>query len=121
MHRSFTGFAGKLPSSSVESFFSSCQLSLSPTKSQLLAIKRKDSINNEYFIGDHQILCSATVKDLGILLSSNMKWSCHTLLIVSSVFTCSFHSFKVFSRNILTLLKAYMMYVCPELEYNTLV
>ena len=35
---------------SVESFASSCQLSRPPTKCQRLASKRKDSINDEYFI-----------------------------------------------------------------------
>ena len=30
-------------------------------------------INNEYFIGDNQIYCSAAVKDLVVLISSNLK------------------------------------------------
>ena len=53
---------------SVEPFSSSHQLPLAPTKYHHLAIKRKDSINNEYLIGDNQILCSTTVKDLGVLI-----------------------------------------------------
>ena len=56
----------------VESF-SSSQLSLAPTKCQRLAIKRKDNINNQYFIGDNQIWGSATVKDLGVLISRNLS------------------------------------------------
>ena len=57
----------------MESFSSSRQLSLAPTKCQRLAIKRKDNINNQYFIGDNQIWGSATVKDLGVLISRNLS------------------------------------------------
>ena len=58
---------------SVESSSSSRQLSLAPTKCQRLAIKRKDNINNQYFIGDNQIWGSATVKDLGVFISRNLS------------------------------------------------
>ena len=103
----------------VESFSSTHQLFLAQTKCQHLAIKCKDSINNEYFIGDNQILWSATVKDLGVLISSNLKWSCHILQIVSSAFTSSYCILKSFStKNIWTLLKTYITFVRPKFEYQ---
>ena len=52
----------------------------------------------KYFIADNQILCSATVKDLGVLIFSNLKRSCHTSQIVTSAFTGSLHILKSFSN-----------------------
>ena len=104
---------------SVKSFCSSHQLSLSPTKCQHLAIKHKDLIKNDYFIGDNQVSCSATVKNLCVLISSNLKWSSHVSQIVSSAFICSYRILKSFQLNIWTLLKAYTTYFRSKLEYNT--
>ena len=66
-------------------------------------------------------MCSANVKDLGVLISSNLKWSCHISQIVTSAFTCWYRILKSFpSKNVWTLPKAYITYVHPKLEYNTL-
>ena len=73
-----------------------------------VTIKRKDSLSNKYFIGDNQILCSTTVKDLGVMISSNLKWSCHISQIVSFALTCSYRVLKSISgSNIWPLLTAY--------------
>ena len=66
-------------------------------------------------------MCSATVKDLGVLISTNLKRSFHISQIVSSAFTCSYILKSLSSKNLWTLLKPYITYVHPKLEFNTLV
>ena len=64
----------------------------------------------------------SVVKDLGIHVSDNLKWSFHVCHIYNVASMWAFqvlHSFS--SRNIWTLLKAYTTYVRPKLEYNTVV
>ena len=96
------------------------QLSLALAKCQYLPIKRKGSVNNNYFLGDRAILCTYTVKGLGILISSDLNWSPHIAQIVSNASFCSHRILKTFSsKNIWTLVKAFVTYVRPKLEYNT--
>ena len=57
----------------VESFTNNRQLSLASAKCQYLPIKREGSVNNDNFLGDCAILCTSTVKDLGILISSDLS------------------------------------------------
>ena len=88
-------------------------------KCQYLPIKRKGSVNNNYFLGDCAILCTSSVTDLGILISSDLKWSPHIAQMVSNA-SFSHRILKTFStKNIWTLMKAFVIYVRPKLEYNT--
>ena len=104
--------------SKAESFTNNHQLSLAPAKCQYLPIKRKGSVNNNYFLGDRAILCTSTVKDLGILISSDLKWSPHIAQIVRNALFCSHHIWKTFSnKNIWTLMKAFVTHVQSKLEY----
>ena len=60
------------------------------------------------------------MKDLGILISSDLKWSPQIAQIVSNASFCSHCILKTFfSKNIWTLMKAFVAYVQPKLEYNT--
>ena len=57
------------------------------------------------------------VKNLGIFISSNLKWSHH---VYSTASVCSYQILQAFSsKNVRTLLKAFITYVCPKLEYNS--
>ena len=106
----------------VECFTSSRQLTLAPSKCQHLAITRKRYATsiNQYCIGDHAIETTDKVKDLGILISHDLKWSAHVSYIKANAYTCCYHTLKSFStRNIWILLKAFVTYVRPKLEYNT--
>ena len=78
----------------VESFNNNRQLSFAPGKCQYLPIKRKGNVNNDYFLGDSAISCTSTVKDLGILISSDFKWSPYIAQIVSNtLFSPYFENF----------------------------
>ena len=66
------------------------------------------------------------MKDLGVMISSNLKWSCHISQIVSFALTCSYRSLKSISgSNIWTLLTAYtadsMTYARSKLEYGIII
>ena len=60
------------------------------------------------------------VQDLGVYVSNDMKWSKHISYVRSKASATAYqilHSFS--SKNVWTLLKAYVTYVWPLLEYNT--
>ena len=60
------------------------------------------------------------MKDLGILISGDLKRSPHIAQIVSNASFSSHRILKTFSsKNIWTLVKAFVTYVRPKLEYNT--
>ena len=96
---------------------------LSPAKCQYLPIFRKPyNINHapECHINCYTIPTTFSVCDLGVVISSDLKWNNHISKIVSKAFIGLYyisHSFH--SNNIWILLKAYTTYVRPKLEYNT--
>ena len=109
---------------SINAWVNDRQLSLAPSKCEHLTIARKNKspANNIFNLGLHNIKSVSVVKDLGIHVSDNLKWSCHVSHIYNVALMCAFqvlHSFS--SRNIWTLLKAYTTYVRPKLDYNTVV
>ena len=59
-------------------------------------------------------------KDLGIYVSSNLKWDNHIAKIVNSASTTSYQILKTCkTKNIWTLVKLFQTYIRPKLEYNT--
>ena len=59
-------------------------------------------------------------KDLGIFVSSNLKWEQHIVKIVNLASTTSYQILKVFrTKNIWTLVKLFNTYIRPKLEYCT--
>ena len=109
---------------SINAWVNDRQLSLAPSKCEHLSIacEHKSPANNIFNLGLHNIKSVSVVKDLGIHVSDNLKWSCHVGHIYNVASLCAFqvlHSFS--SRNVWTLLKAYTTYVRPKLEYNTVV
>ena len=96
------------------------QLRLAPTKFEHLPLNRNSSDNHTFTIEDTEICSSNYVKDLGVYVSNDMKWSKHISYVRSKASATAYqilHSFS--SKNVWTLLKAYVTYVRPLLEYNT--
>ena len=81
-----------------------------------------DKASKQYFIGNQKISSLSAVCDLGVVISSNLKWCQHVCSIVSKAFIRSHQSLHCFSsNNVLILLKAYVSYIRPLLEYNTVI
>ena len=100
------------------------QLDLAPAKYAVLKVPRfgMASDTSSFSIGQHQLESIKNFKDLGILISGDLKWSKHINYITSKASVSLYHIMKVFnSKNIWTLLKLYTTYVRPKLEFNTLV
>ena len=68
------------------------QLSLAPHKCQHLALSWKLTANssNKYYINSQCIASCSTVKDLGILISDDLKWSQHIMYIKQTASMCSY-------------------------------
>ena len=108
------------------SWMENYQLTLSPAKCQYLPISHKPyNINHalEYHINCYNtvnIPKTFSVCDLGVVISSDLKWNNHISKIVAKAFIGLYHISHSFnSNNIWILLKAYTTYVRPKLEYNT--
>ena len=96
------------------------QLLLAPEKCHHLCIsKQQPSV--VFNINGKTISTSKEIVDLGITLSSNLKWNAHIAQIKSKAFVRAFQIFNSFStKNPWTLKKAYMTFVRPLLECNTI-
>ena len=71
-------------------------------------------------VGDHKISSVSLVRDLGILIDSNLKFSAHIEQIVSKGYQRLNLIFRAFcSRNLHFLRQMYITYIRPVLEYNT--
>ena len=105
----------------INSWMDSYQLSIAPAKCQHLPIVRHpNNDNNQYRIGNNIISTLSAVSDLGIIVSSNLKWHKHICNISSKASICCYQILHCFSsNNVLILLKTYITYIRPLLEYNT--
>ena len=105
----------------VSSWLSQHQLALAPHKCSVLKIKKKEVTDDaEFSIGNHMVDEQSQVKDLGILVSSDMKWSGHINTICHKASVKSYQILKSFkSKNIWTLWKLFLTYIRPQLEYNS--
>ena len=72
--------------------------------------------------GNQKISSRSAVCDLGVVISSNLKWHQHVCIIVFKAFMHSHQILNCFnSNNVWILLKAYVTYIRPLLEYNTVI
>ena len=96
---------------------------MAPTKCEHLSIKCKNhAIYLEYYIDNTAVCRVSTVRDLGIIISNDLKWSSHISHIVAKVSCCSYQILRSFTtNNVWILLKAYINHVRPKIEYNTVV
>ena len=100
------------------------QLKLAPHKCSVISIKKATtSLNDATFSLENVSLPSSnTIKDLGVFISSDLKWAKHIDSLYKSTSTISYRILKSFkTTNIWTLLKLYTTYVRPKLEFNSCV
>ena len=77
---------------------------------------------NEYLLNSSTIPNVSIVKDLGITISCDLKWSSHLSSLKSAASLCAYQILHAFStRSVWILLRAYITYVRPKLEYNTVI
>ena len=77
---------------------------------------------NEHSLNSSIILTVSIVKDLGITISYDLKWSTHLSSLKSAASLCAYPILHAFlTRNAWILLHAYITYVRPKLEYNTVI
>jgi hypothetical protein len=97
------------------------QLGISIKKCQALNVgtrQRTSELFAEYNIGTNQLPICDTVVDLGVTVDSELKFSEHIHNMVRKALTRSYLLRKCFlSRDRTTLVKAFVVYVRPILEY----
>ena len=77
-------------------------------------------VNHEYVIGDHILPSVNVMKDLGVHISKDLKFSQHCSKIASSAYYVTsliFRNFEYKSPDLL--LKLYIVFVRPKVEYAT--
>jgi hypothetical protein len=99
------------------------QLTISIHKCSVLHIipSRSESTKKPfYFLGLHPLSAQKTVRDLGVLIDEHLSFRPHINTIVSKASSRSYLIFKCFLSNDLdNLLKAFLVYVRPLLEYGS--
>ena len=84
----------------INSWMDSYQLSLAPAKCQHLPIVcHPNNDNNQYHIANNVISTLSVVCDLGVIVSSNLKWHKHICNIFLKASICSYQILHGFSSN----------------------
>ncbi|MEC8568985.1 MAG: reverse transcriptase domain-containing protein, partial [Pseudomonadota bacterium] len=95
------------------------QLLLAPEKCHHLCVSKHQS-SEVFNINGTAIATSRDIVDLGITISSNLKWSAHISQMKTKAFLRTFQLFNSFAtKNPWTLKKAYITFIRPLLECNT--
>jgi hypothetical protein len=103
----------------IQSWCDEWQLSIAANKCSMLHLGRAN-VNNLYTMGATNIPVVRMVKDLGITISADLSFSPHITQITKNAFARINLIFRAFTtRDINCLLKAYIAYVRPLVEYNT--
>uniref|UniRef100_A0A8R1INV2 Reverse transcriptase domain-containing protein n=1 Tax=Caenorhabditis japonica TaxID=281687 RepID=A0A8R1INV2_CAEJA len=98
------------------------RLPLAEAKTYLLHLNPVSNPGHQYFIAGSPILCSNSVKDLGILFDTKLNFSSHINRIVSVALLRSKQLLKSFkSNNPLLYANLFKTYVLPILEYGSAV
>ena len=97
------------------------QLKVNPTKSHLLSIPN-DKFDSSYFLDNVQIESQSPVRDLGIMVQDNLKFSSHVQLITRKAFATSRNIRLCFvGHNIPFYVNLYKTYVRPQVESNMVI
>ena len=95
-------------------------LKLAPEKCFSLHIGKHNTSHQSFFFNETCISSSQAIKDLGIYVTHNLKWTTHINYIYKRAKSTSYHILKFTkTKNIWTLLKLYTTYVRPKIEHNT--
>ena len=98
------------------------QLDVAAHKCNIMHIGPRGAGVHTYGMGDSEISTVSEIKDLGVTIDSDLRFSHHITNITTQAFQRINLIFRSFiSRDKKTLLKAYVTYVRPLLEYNTVV
>ena len=85
------------------------QLRLAPTKFEHLPLNQNSSDNHTFTIEDTEICSGNYVKDLGVYVSNDMKWSTHISYVRSKASAIAYQILHYFcSNNVWSLFKAYV-------------
>ena len=106
---------------SLEQWFDTRQLVLAPHKCFHLQISKPklNSVSSSFKICNVQVTNTDQMKDLGVIVSENLKWAPHISKIYRESSFISYQIRKSFhTKNIWTLLNLYKTYIRPKLEYN---
>ena len=97
------------------------KLKLAIHKCFILNINKPNcSDNPQFFINGNLLESKQVVKDLGVYISSNLKWSNHINYICHQANIISYRILKTFrTQKIWTFIKLFKTYIRPKLEYNT--
>ena len=104
-----------------DEWLSQRQLSLAPQKCAVLKIKKASvSDNSQFFINNCPVKEVEMFRDLGILITNDLKWSTHISSIKNSASVTSYQLRKfIKTKNIWTWIRLYKTYVRPKVEFNT--
>ena len=104
-----------------DQWLSQRQLCLAPQKCAILKIKKASvTDSSQFYINSHSVKEVQQFRDLGILVSSDLKWSSHISSITHSASVTSYQFRKfIKSKNIWTWIQLYKTYIRPKLEFNT--
>ena len=95
------------------------QLRLAPEKCSVLTLSLSEP-NPSFFLNNTQISSSKFIRDLGIIISDNLKWEKHIDYIYRNASTSAYQISRFSkTRNIWTLIKLFKTYIRPKLEFNT--
>jgi hypothetical protein len=100
------------------------QLSISHKKTNIMLISLHNTTSNnmQFYIGDNAVHMVGEVKDLGVALDNRLRFATHINQIVARAFVRTNLLFKCFtSRDTATLVRAFIAYVRPLLEYASCV
>jgi hypothetical protein len=107
----------------IESWALKWDLCIQPSKSEHLFFPYSRNFSGPsttFYMNQTQIPNSEHVRDLGIILSKNWKWSKYISSITTKANTTSYSILRAFqSSNYHVLLNLFKTYVRPTLEYNT--
>ena len=98
------------------------QLNIAKEKCFSLTLARKKSTHNpnHFSINSNSISNKTHFRDLGVIISDDLKWTHHVNSICTSAEVKSYQILKCFkTKNIGVLLRLFKTYVRPKLEYNT--
>lgn len=93
------------------------QMPLNESKCAILHVGRNNP-NHVYTIGNTEVTPVEKQKDLGILVTRDLKWECHVATSIKKVNTLIYlvrNSFKNLSSDMI--LRLYKTYIRPKLEY----
>ena len=104
----------------VNSWTQKWQLQVNPAKSEHFTVSRIEQCNDKtYTLNGNIINQTNIVRDLGVLLSCDLKWSSNIQNIKSKATRLSHIIIKLFkTKNLNTYITAFKTYIRPILEYN---